>query len=76
MPRRADEHDARRTPQGVRGLKYGLDIIRPAVRGRTPQGVRGLKSGKMVLVRGRRRRTPQGVRGLKCDMMIESRKAE
>ena len=34
----------RRTPQGVRGLKFAIiiDLLDP--NGRTPQGVRGLKS--------------------------------
>ena len=58
---------ARRTPQGVRGLKsnpvstYTLDWSR------TPQGVRGLKSFRNLVEAPAviRRRTPQGVRGLK-----------
>ena len=33
-----------RTPQGVRGLKYGVKVIRTVAPRRTPQGVRGLKS--------------------------------
>ena len=55
----------RRTPQGVRGLKYLRYIKIDFVTRRTPQGVRGLK----LAVHGANRllssRTPQGVRGLK-----------
>ena len=32
-----------RTPQGVRGLKYHVEIENAKLEGRTPQGVRGLK---------------------------------
>ena len=36
--------DTRRTPQGVRGLKYGVEgSTNVRQLGRTPQGVRGLK---------------------------------
>ena len=35
-----------RSPQGERGLKYGLLHPVPAARCRSPQGERGLKSGK------------------------------
>ena len=34
---------AGRTPQGVRGLKYGPLLPAKDIVGRTPQGVRGLK---------------------------------
>ena len=33
----------RRTPHGVRGLKYLLRLLRLPLLGRTPHGVRGLK---------------------------------
>ena len=55
----------RRTPQGVRGLKYDALFIADLLYGRTPQGVRGLKCKSPCRSRARLRRTPQGVRGLK-----------
>ena len=41
----------RRTPQGVRGLKYAGVVLSRLPPGRTPQGVRGLKSDKDILIR-------------------------
>ena len=56
----------RRTPQGVRGLKYvHLNDLRRLL-SRTPQGVRGLKLDGGDLCAVVPGRTPQGVRGLKC----------
>ena len=55
----------RRTPQGVRGLKYILQRTLPDRISRTPQGVRGLKSLGCGWAYYIPRRTPQGVRGLK-----------
>ena len=57
---------ARRTPQGVRGLK--CISVRGAgcpESGRTPQGGRGLKSDGAGTASAEPSRTPQGVRGLK-----------
>ncbi len=33
-----------RTPRGVRGLKFGVDVGDGGLKGRTPRVVRGLKS--------------------------------
>ena len=54
-----------RTPQGVRGLKFGFPCHHPDQHRRTPQGVRGLKSVFVPSYGRPRGRTPQGVRGLK-----------
>ena len=58
---------SRRTPHGVRGLKFfGTGTKMPVGIGRTPHGVRGLKSATLWrsnVARGCR--TPHGVRGLK-----------
>ena len=57
---------ARRTPQGVRGLKWRRLQTKCPSSCRTPQGVRGLKYiGHTDFSQRRTRRTPQGVRGLK-----------
>ena len=56
----------RRTPHGVRGLKYNAQLGHDLAHGRTPHGVRGLKysaAGKLLVTLCRR--TPHGVRGLK-----------
>ena len=56
----------RRTPHGVRGLKWFDDRGSDHRGCRTPHGVRGLKSGSSWMRWARRvRRTPHGVRGLK-----------
>ena len=62
-----------RTPHGVRGLKYGGELMAEYdEESRTPHGVRGLK----YLARKRRGRraagrTPHGVRGLKSEKRDE-----
>ena len=64
-------HLIRRTPQGVRGLKFVTCTNDHHMYGRTPQGVRGLKwfgsSHALPLPGGR---TPQGVRGLKSAITL------
>ena len=72
----ARETTRSRTPQGVRGLKFGVCTAESGFGGdsRTPQGVRGLKL-KIFCVdpHTRSSRTPQGVRGLKYapDLVFE-----
>ena len=56
---------ARRTPHGVRGLKYSLYLARACDLRRTPHGVRGLKFSDAERGRLLSGRTPHGVRGLK-----------
>ena len=56
----------RRTPRGVRGLKYHLlTANKVEVCGRTPRGVRGLKYKNYIIFFTFISRTPRGVRGLK-----------
>ena len=54
-----------RTPRGVRGLKFPMQIPGVEGRGRTPRGVRGLKFAIAAVMEELPRRTPRGVRGLK-----------
>ena len=64
-PQGAGRGVPRRTPQGVRGLKFFACDCASMKYCRTPQGVRGLKYAGRGLILGQRGRTPQGVRGLK-----------
>ena len=55
-----------RTPHGVRGLKFRVDVRHLVqVEGRTPHGVRGLKCQRQPHSGIGSGRTPHGVRGLK-----------
>ena len=56
---------SRRTPHGVRGLKFAGCLRLGDHAGRTPHGVRGLKFALLVEGAGGLGRTPHGVRGLK-----------
>ena len=56
----------RRTPHGVRGLKWFDDRGSDHRGCRTPHGVRGLKSREVGAHGLGACRTPHGVRGLKC----------
>ena len=58
----------RRTPRGVRGLKFVLFLYIAGRPGRTPRGVRGLKSSVGLDVVHHCGRTPRGVRGLKFSL--------
>ena len=62
-----EQRGLRRTPRGVRGLKFSFRAVAaPNLARRTPRGVRGLKfpfNGKHLM--SSRCRTPRGVRGLK-----------
>ena len=54
----------RRTPQGVRGLKFQMPVMSWIdLSCRTPQGVRGLKSALVRSVPTNSCRTPQRLRG-------------
>ena len=70
------ETPRRRTPHGVRGLKWSdLQAIEYAGRRRTPHGVRGLKCNEASPEYQRRSRTPHGVRGLKwSDVDVRSQR--
>ena len=58
--------DARRAPQGARGLKFLLFTqLAILLYRRAPQGARGLKLVLMVLTLPLLGRAPQGARGLK-----------
>ena len=70
------ERPERRTPHGVRGLKYAAQKTVRNIKGRTPHGVRGLKSELSTRPRaGAAGRTPHGVRGLKLRRPISSKGA-
>ena len=43
IPVQVRRADIRRTPHGVRGLKFKLTTCKPLFGSRTPHGVRGLK---------------------------------
>ena len=62
---RPDLKEGRRTPHGVRGLKYPPPLVLRPRASRTPHGVRGLKCQASCRHKQRERRTPHGVRGLK-----------
>ena len=59
-------HSRGRTPHGVRGLKFQVEVA-DVERGarRTPHGVRGLKYPRKPRAHRKTCRTPHGVRGLK-----------
>ena len=66
LPRASTEKASRRTPHGVRGLKWLFELPNERNSRRTPHGVRGLKSVlDYKLYFQRPCRTPHGVRGLK-----------